>query len=453
MLRARNQFAGRSRFAVLAKPREPDMARRHSLTTDTSKPHLLLAAVTIALATNGGASVVSSQQPVFRSAVDLVAVQAVVVDDEGRPIESLAPGAFEVTIDGRRRRVVSADFIGHSDRDTTAEVDRSPAALAAAARTLVVAIDAGSFDPGTTAGPLEALAEVLNSVGDLDRVGLYAYPGDRWIPPSVERAPPRVAIHAVAGRRVALRSAYNLRPWEIVDITAQSTNPNSFLAGGSGGGRGAAALGEFDPIVQIQRRECPGDGDCLRRIYAEGLSLATQLERQTHESLTGLQRLLTALGTLPGRKTILLVSGGLVVSDRSDGRPDVGTVSRTFSQAAARANVTVYAVHFSASSSATGPAPRSTAAGEQHHRALALSGNWLEEFTQATGGQRLHVQAGTGVAAFERVLRETSGYYLLGVEPTAADGDDSPRRLRVRVDHRNATVRSRGWIVLPRPAS
>ena len=426
------------------------MAHRHSLTTDISKASLLLAAVTIALATIGGALVAGAQRPVFRSAVDLVSVQVAVVDDEGRPIESLAPGAFEVTIDGRRRRVVSADFIGHSDRETATELDMSPAALAAAARTLVVAIDAGSFDPGTTTGPLEAISEVLNSAGPLDRVGLYAYPGDRWIPPSTARAPLRVAIGAVAGRRVTLRSTYNLRPWEIVDITAQSTNPNSFLAGTAG--RGGASLGAFDPVVQIQRRECPGDGDCLMRIYAEGMSLATQLERQTQESLAGLQRLLTALGALPGRKTILLVSGGLVVSDRSDGRPDVGTLSRTFSQAAARANVTVYAVHFSASSSAAGPAPRTTAAGEQQHRALALTGNWLEQFANATGGHRLHVQAGTGAVAFTRVLRETSGYYLLGVESTAADRDDTPRRLRVRVDHRNATVRSREWIVLPRPA-
>jgi VWFA-related protein len=424
------------------------MARQRLLLTS---PRLLSMAVVIVWTTVGGAPAVWSQQPVFRSAVDLVAIQVAVVDDEGRPVESLAPGAFEVTIDGRRRRVVSADFIGQSDNETAADRDLSPAALADRARTLVVAIDAGSFEPGTTAGPVEALGEVLSSLGALDRVGLYAYPGDRWIPPGVERAPLRVAINAVAGRRGALRSVYNLRPWEIVDITAQSTNPNSFLAGASG--RGAASQGEFDPIVQIQRRECPGDRDCLMRIYAEGLSLATQLERQTQESLTGLQRLLTALGNLPGRKTILLVSGGLVVSDRSDGRPDAGTLSRTFSQAAARANVTVYAVHFSASSSAAGPAPRSTAAGEQQHRALALTGNWLEEFANATGGSRLHVQAGTGVAAFERVLRETSGYYVLGVEPTAGERDGTPRRLRVRVDDRNATVRSRDWTVLPRPAS
>jgi hypothetical protein len=65
----------------------------------------------------------------------------------------------------------------------------------------------------------------------------------------------------------------------------------------------------------------------------------------------------------------------------------------------------------------------------------------------------LHVQAATGVAAFERVLRETSGYYVLGIEPMAGERDGSPRRLRVRVDDRNATVRSRDWTVLPRPAS
>lgn len=426
------------------------MSRWYSRLAGTSSARALLPIVTIAFATAGGAPLAGVQQPVFRRATELVEVRTRVVDGEGRPVDWLGPGAFEVTVDGRRRRVVTADFIGQAESETSADRDMSPEAIAAATRTLVVAIDAGSFDPGTTAGPMEALAEVLNSVAPQDRVGLYAYPGERWLPPGVERAPLRVAINAVAGRRVAVRSVYNLRLWEIVDITAQSTNPNSFLTGAPGRG---ASQGDFDPIVQIQRRECPGDRDCLMRIYAEGLGLATQLERQTQESLTGLQRLLAAMGRVPGRKTILLVSGGLLVSDRSDGRPDVGTLARTFSQAAARANVTVYAVHFSGSSSATGPAPRSTAAGEQQHRALALTGNWLDEFANATGGHRLHVQAGAGVAAFERVLRETSGHYVLGVEASSADRDGTARRLRVRVDHRHATVRSPEWIVLPSPGT
>ena len=57
-------------------------------------------------------STVSAQQPpTFRSTVDLVAVDVQVVDKDGRPIGTLKPGDFDVQIAGKKRRVVSADFI------------------------------------------------------------------------------------------------------------------------------------------------------------------------------------------------------------------------------------------------------------------------------------------------------------------------------------------------------
>ena len=47
---------------------------------------------------------------------DLIAVDVEVVDTEGRPVAALPPDKFTVMIDGRRRRVVSADFISYESR-------------------------------------------------------------------------------------------------------------------------------------------------------------------------------------------------------------------------------------------------------------------------------------------------------------------------------------------------
>src|SRR5687768_8139752 len=47
----------------------------------------------------------------FRSSVDLIALDVQVRDKNGRPVSTLDAGSFEVTVDGKPRRVVSADFI------------------------------------------------------------------------------------------------------------------------------------------------------------------------------------------------------------------------------------------------------------------------------------------------------------------------------------------------------
>ena len=50
-------------------------------------------------------------KPTFKSAVDLVPVDVNVIDKSGRPVPDLAAGDFTLTVDGKPRRAVSAQFI------------------------------------------------------------------------------------------------------------------------------------------------------------------------------------------------------------------------------------------------------------------------------------------------------------------------------------------------------
>jgi hypothetical protein len=59
------------------------------------------------------------------------------------------------------------------------------------------------------------------------------------------------------------------------------------------------------------------------------------------------------------------------------------------------------------------------------------------------------VPAGRGDVEFDRVLQETSAYYLLGVEPAAGDRDGRLRELKVKVAGRGLTIRNRTWVVVP----
>ena len=118
-------------------------------------------------------------------------------------------------------------------------------------------------------------------------------------------------------------------------------------------------------------------------------------------------------------------------------------------QTAARANATVYTVHIDSTGTGSGSASHKGSGSSEMSRDRALYGNWLSDFSQAAGGQLINVPVGTADFAFNRVLRETSAYYLLGVEPAAADRDGQPRKLRVKVHRRGVNVRSRQWVVVP----
>jgi hypothetical protein len=188
------------------------------------------------------------------------------------------------------------------------------------------------------------------------------------------------------------------------------------------------------------------------RIYAEGMGLASLLERQAQMSLIGLQNLLTGLGEIPGRKTVLLMSAGVLVSDRLDARPDAGDLARVLGEMAARVNATVYTVHLdtnNTSANVNAASQKGNSISDLGGRDRALFGNWLDQFSAAAGGRRIYVPVGAGEFAFDRILRETSAYYLLGVEPLAADRDGRPHRLGVKVSRKNASVRSRQWVVVP----
>src|SRR5688500_7784821 len=63
----------------------------------------------------------SAQGTSFRAAVDLIAVDVQVVDADCNPTDVLKSKAFEVSINGRRRQVASAEFIRYAYVDTPAD--------------------------------------------------------------------------------------------------------------------------------------------------------------------------------------------------------------------------------------------------------------------------------------------------------------------------------------------
>ena len=288
------------------------------------------------------------QQTVFRGAVDLIAVDVQVVDRDGIPVGSIGPEAFSVAINGAERKVVSAQFIRQAELSTVglkpgsnkARVnDKVDVPLSPEGRTFILAVDNGSFAPGTISPAMEAAQHFVDALDPHDKLGLYVYPTGPRMEPTTDRAQIRSSLSRVTGEKWTLRSRFNLRPSEVIDMTAalgmgiqtrqsviaiDGTIPNT-----TGTIAGASAVPpDWDTVVQVMRRECPGEADCAANILNDVASLAPHLENEAATSLGGLNTLLRGLAGMPGRKAVVLVSAGVLVSDRKDGRPDVGDLSR-----------------------------------------------------------------------------------------------------------------------------
>ena len=399
----------------------------------------------------------SAQQPTFRSAVDLIAVEAQVIDRNGAPVDALTPADFEVSIRGKRRRVVSADMERYRRADAAAPgAGASPSNVddvgTHTPRTFIIAVDSSSFDVGSARAPMEAARAFVAGLPASDLVGLHVYPNGPHIEPSTGRALVRQRLGEVVGNRNTFEGLYHLRASEVIDITASSAIANP----GSRVGRAAVARDptpaevEANPVLGVQARECPDDPLCASRIIGEAGAMALHYEGRAVVSLGGLHSLVSSLVDRPGRKTVVFISGCVVVTDRLGGRPDVGDLADAMGRTVAAANVTLYTIHVEADFSSSYAAGTRRTGNSERVRDRVLRGDWLDRFSLAAGGARLYVPVGAGEFAFDRVLRETSVTYLLGVEPADEDGDGRTRELKVKVTRSGATVRSRRWVVVDR---
>lgn len=82
-------------------------------------------------------------------------------------------------------------------------------------------------------------------------------------------------------------------------------------------------------------------------------------------------------------------------------------------------------------------------------RDSSASESGLAAIAAAAGGQLFGVSTRAD-DAFDRVLRETSAYYLLAIEPLDSDRDGQTHRVKVKVRQKGVTVRSRSTVVIPK---
>jgi VWFA-related protein len=380
--------------------------------------------------------------PTFRSTVDVIPVDVQVVDNEGQPISGLTAAQFDVTIGGRRRRVVSADLVDF--RRAPGELPGDEAARPAVSTTLsqpprvmILVVDSSTLDLATAKPILTAAQEFVRRLPPEIELGLFTIPVGPQLGASLNHLAVIHAIDAIVPQHdTPPIGEFSLSPADVVELSTWT-----------GARTSALAQGMVDKLCASA-----DDPSCPQRLASEVQGRIIYYEGMAGAEIGTLRSLMTQVAAFPYRKTLVLISGGVVSADMPGGRPDIRELGIDVGKLAAAADVNVYTLFVDQALLRQQSAEVRLARNSQVNvaRESDLLGRWLDQFSGVAGGSMQRVAFGDGSPAFNRVISETSAYYLLGVEPAADDRDGRPHELKVKVQDKRANIRGRSWVVVPK---
>jgi VWFA-related protein len=423
------------------------------------------------------------QPPTFRTGVELVSIDVSVVDRQGVPLPGLGPGDFTVTVGGRPRRVVTAEFVdvAAGQRERAGQPDLVPVSTnegGGVGRLFAFVVDQSTLEPGNVRYVAKAASQFFSRLTFADRSALMLMPVGPNVPFTWAHERVHDALQRVTGlgglmaswERGSLTEARDISNRNLMALRSVGDRecrggalagggggiiggpaagggagptppPGGGVSGGdSGGGSGSAAGGGGGRGGGGGGRGGGGGGgggfglsNCLRNIEMEADSTWRAAQMTSMASLSTLRQVLSSLAQVNGDKTLVLISGGWPMDERDETSSLVAVAAE-----AAAARVRLYTMFVPGSMfSASRRVMSSTPTSDQY---LHL---WpLETLAGLTGGGSFRMEVGAE-AAFDRLSRELSGYYRIGVEKDPADADTRTRRMKVQVGRGGVTVRAR----------
>jgi len=400
----------------------------------------VVSALVIGVVLMDAGSPVAARQPTFRSGVDLVTVDATVLGSDGTPLDSLGPDDFTLKVDGRARRVVSAQFVSQAGRDT--EPIPLPAAhfssneAGDAGRLVVVAVDEAHIRRLEGRPAREAASRFIDALAPADRIGVTGLARLGSIEFTRDRLAIRSRLSTLVGAADPVFMQFNLGLSEALEI-AEGSRTRLADAVLRECGR---ALTDYVNLARAADDAGGGRDACPEQVEQESRALAQQAHIQARISLSALEALVASLKDIPGPKTIVLLSEGMIADPR---RVDLARLAAE----AHLARVTIYALHLEV--------PTFEAAQDRVSptlvRDLQVRGDGLARIAGAARGAVFRL-VGDDPRPFARIARELSGYYLLAFEPLAAERDGRPHRIRVQLARGGGELRARPGFVLPASA-
>jgi VWFA-related protein len=380
----------------------------------------------------------SAQDVVFRTSVDLVTVDATVLDGSGKPVDSLTADDFALRVDGQPRRILSAYFVsqhtgGREQRSLFAR-HFSSNEQADAGRLMVVAVDEAHIRRLEGRAALNAAARFLDSLDPLDRVAVTGLSRLDSIQFTRDRAALKQRLTSLTGGTDPVFLQFKLGLSEATEVADGSRSRLAELVLRECG----RALSDYrSPARSAEDSSGAGRDACPEQLEQEARAISQHARTQARISLASLQALVESLKRMDGVKTIVLLSEGMLLD------PRLVDVSELSAQAK-DARVAIYVLHMET--------PMFEAAEDRPSptflRDVQLRGDGLARVAGATRGAVFRL-AGSDPAPFERINTELSGYYLLAFEPTVRDRDGKVHRIEVSLTRGTGLIRARSAFRMP----
>ncbi len=392
-------------------------------------------------------------EPTIRIETELVQIEVIVTDKAGKPIRDLRREDFELKEDGKLQDVtyfsigtatsparwVTTGIKANSTTPTPAVTPVPPASEVRAGRYIVLAIDDLHLAFSSLVYARQALTKFVDEqITNDDQVALITTSGQLGLHQQftnnreiLKRAINRLAF---AERRVSTNAndVPRLTPYQ-----AELIENND---------RDALALAVNDIIQKMpgttrQMAESQARGSA-RMVVAENTSI-------TKSTLGTLENIIRSLRTLPGRKSMVMLSDGFLLGGFSQGTTyDV----RRITDAATRSGVVIYALDtrgliampeaFDASQPGFGNEQPPGARMSIESSAMEANRDGLNALSRDTGGFPIFNNNDLSLG-LQKIIADTEVYYLLAFEPTVSYRDGRFRKLEVRVkNHPEYKVRS-----------
>lgn len=288
-------------------------------------------------------------------------------------------------------------------------------------RLFLIVVDENNLRPGAIQGMLRAAERLLAGMPPGDLVGVARLPGGGGVSFTADRDLILGALRQVSGNG---RRLPNLGPRVFLSEATDFVGT------------------QRDQWPRALQRECGNPRDpnfrpCRNALEVAANELLQDEAQKTSVTTAGLRQVMSALEGAQTPVTILLISEGLFIAQDASGLAGLAADG-----AAARVSMQVVRPVPPMGSVASTGIPIDPVEDEALREAglTALAAQFRGGFFRLVG---------EGQGVFDRLQRELSGYYLIGIASLPEDRTGRPRPVHVEVRRKDMTVRARPSFVVP----